>query len=148
MLCSGNDVNPMIGEVIHLNGIVTNYHASLELFDLHSRNYFEDREKLNEFCAAETVRFLEMTHAFFGNPKFLVLKHPFLTRLFTYLHQLLPEAKFVISLRDPRDNVASAVASQQESAPVFANASSGQIAESFMATYMRCLLCPKPSFCD
>jgi len=58
MLCSGNDVNPMIGEVIHLNGIVTNYHASLELFDLHSRNYFEDREQLNEFCAAETVRFL------------------------------------------------------------------------------------------
>tara|TARA_Y100001934_G_scaffold179436_1_gene212227 strand:- start:294 stop:773 length:480 start_codon:yes stop_codon:yes gene_type:complete len=114
MLCSGNDVNPMIGEVIHLNGIVTNYHASLELFDLHSRNYFEDREQLNEFCAAETVRFLEMTHAFFGNPKFLVLKHPFLTRLFTYLHQLLPEAKFVISLRDPRDHVASAVASQQD----------------------------------
>ena len=93
---------------------MTNYHASLELFDLHSRNYFEDREQLNEFCAAETVRFLEMTHAFFGNPKFLVLKHPFLTRLFTYLHQLLPEAKFVISLRDPRDHVASAVASQQD----------------------------------
>ena len=44
MLCSGDDVNPMIGEVIHLNGIVTNYRASLELFDLHSRNYFDDRE--------------------------------------------------------------------------------------------------------
>ena len=89
-----------------------------------------------------------MTHAHFGNPKFLVLKYPLLTRLLTYLHQLLPEAKFVISLHNPRDHVASAVASQQESAPVFANASSGQIAESFMETYMRCLLCPKPSFCD
>ncbi len=118
------------------------------MFDLHSRDYFDDREQLNEFCAAETVRFLEMTNAHFGNPKFLVLKYPLLTRLFTYLDQLLPEAKFVISLRDPRDHVASAVASQQESAPVFANASSGQIAESFTETYMRCLLCPKPSFCD
>ena len=46
VLCSGNDVNLMIGEVIHLNEIVTNYRADLELFDLHSGDYFDDRENL------------------------------------------------------------------------------------------------------
>ena len=148
MLCSGNDVNPMIGEVVHLNGIVTNYRVGLELFDLHSRDYFDDRAQLKEFCAAETVRFLEMTHARYGNPKFLVLKYPQMTRLFPFLHQLLPEAKFVISLRDPRDGVASAVVSQRKGAPEFANASAGQIAESLTEAYMRCLLCPETSFCE
>ena len=148
MLCSGNDVNPMIGEVVHLNGLVINYRVGLELFDLHSRDYYEDRAQLKEFCAAETVRFLEMTHARYGNPKFLVLKYPQMTRLFPFLHQLLPEAKFVISLRDPRDGVASAVVSQRKGAPEFANASAGQIAESLTEAYMRCLLCPETSFCE
>ena len=44
-LCSGNDVNPMIGEVVHLHGITANYRTSLELFDLHSRDYFDDRKQ-------------------------------------------------------------------------------------------------------
>ncbi len=53
----------MIGEVIHLNGIVTIYRASLELFDLYSRDYFDCRGQLKEFCSADTIRFLGMTHA-------------------------------------------------------------------------------------
>ena len=57
-----------------------------------------------------------------------MLKYPQLTRLFTYLRQILPEAKFVISLRDSRDGVASTVVSQREGAPVSANARSCQSA--------------------
>ena len=89
-----------------------------------------------------------MTHTRYGNPKFLVLKYPQLTPLFPYLHQLLPDAKFVISLRDPRDGVASAVVSQRKGATEFSNASAGKIAESLTDAYMRCLLCAEPSFCE
>ena len=77
-----------------------------------------------------------------------MLKYPQLTPLFPYLHQLLPEAKFVISLRDPRDGVESPVVSQRKGAPEFANALAGQIAESLTEAYMRCLLGLEPSFCE
>lgn len=148
VLCSGKDTNPMIGEVIYLHGIVSNYRTSLELFDLHSRDYFDDREHLRETCAAEVRRFLDMTRARYGDAANLVLKYPQLTPLFPYLHQLLPEAKFVISLRDPRDGVASAVTSKRKGAPEFHNFSLADIAHALTQSYISCVFCCEPSFSE
>ena len=136
----------MIGEVVFLHGIAVNYQSSLELFDLHSKDYFDDREHLRKVCADSAIRFLDMTRARYGDPEFLVLKYPQLTPLFPYLHQLLPDAKFLVSLRDPCDAVASAVVAQRKGAREFADAKPAEIADFLTKSYLRCLLCTDQSF--
>ena len=138
LLCSGKSVGPMIGECVYLRGVVETYLRSLSLFEEHTKDYFDTPEDLRRFCAGQAGQFLEHTWRRLGEPEFLVLKHPQLTRYFPPLHALLPKARLVVCIRDPRDNVASAVAAQRRGAREFGTRSPAQIAASLLETYLPC----------
>jgi hypothetical protein len=145
LLCSGEGASPMIGECVYLRGVVETYLRSLSLFDAHTKDYFKTPEELRRFCADQANQFLGHTWRHLGEPQFLVLKHPQLTRYFPPLHALLPEARMVVCLRDPRDTVASAIAAQRRGAREFGAKDPAGIAASLLATYLPCFASRAPS---
>jgi len=128
----------MVGECVYLRGVVETYLRSLALFEAHTKDYFDSPEDLRQFCAGEADRFLQHAWRRLGQPEFLVLKHPQLTRYFPPLHALLPEARLIVCLRDPRDAVASAVAAQLRGAQEFGDKAPAAIAASLLETYLAC----------
>jgi len=70
-------------------------------------DFFDGKDGLKDFTRQLVVNFLKQTHIQQGNPKNLVLKHPEMTPFFPLLADLLPDARFIISVRDPKDIVAS-----------------------------------------
>ena len=146
ILCSGRNTNSMIGEVAFLRGILETYGRSLLLYEQHTKDYFDSPAQLREYCADQVDQFLNYIHARFGAPKFLVLKHPQLTSLFPLLHELVPEAKFVISLRDPRDAIASAMTARKRGVQEFLDKTPAQHAANLANYYLPCLGCHDASF--
>ena len=138
ILCSGAGAGPMIGECVYLRGVVETYLRSLSLFDAHTKDYFDTPEDLRRFCAGQAKEFLEHTWRRMGEPAFLVLKHPQLTRYFPPLHALVPEARLIVCLRDPRDAVASAIAAQRRGAGEFGKKGPAEIAADLFETYLTC----------
>lgn len=138
LLCSGKSTGPMIGECVYLRGVVETYLRSLALFEEHTKDYFNTPEALRLFCAGQAGQFLEQTWRRLGEPEFLVLKHPQLTRYFPPLHALVPNARLVVCIRDPRDNVASAVAAQRRGARELGTRPPAKIAASLLETYLPC----------
>jgi len=146
ILCQGRDTNPMIGEVIYLRGLVETYARCLYMFDQHARFYFDDDRHLGEFCGNQVRQLLDLTRQRYGNPAHLILKHPQLTPNFPLLSELLPEARFVVILRDPRDAVASAVRAGRKGAAEFAGSSPTRIAADYLSYYQRCFEGPNADF--
>ena len=146
ILCQGRDTNPMIGEVIYLRGLIETYMRCLYMFDQHARFYFRDEVHLREFCGDQVQQFLDLTRDRYGNPSHLIVKHPQLTPNFPLLNELVPEAKFVVILRDPRDTVASAVRAGRKGAAEFAGTSAINIAADYASYYMRCFESPNADF--
>lgn len=138
LLCAGKEAGPMVGECVYLRGVVETYLRSLALFEAHTKDYFDSPEDLRQFCAGEADRFLQHTWRRLGEPAFLVLKHPQLTRYFPPLHALLPDARFIVCMRDPRDAVASAIAAQRLGAQEFGGKAPAAIAASLLETYLAC----------
>jgi hypothetical protein len=146
ILCSSRECNPMIGEAIFLRGIVETYWRSLEMFELHSKYYFSDKEDLRQFCEKYVRDFLKKTADCYDNPRHLILKHPQLTPYFPFLQELIPEAMFIVIVRDPRDAVASAVSAQAYGATEFENETPQEIACNLFDYYAACLTCQSEEF--
>lgn len=70
-------------------------------------DFFGGKDGLKDFTRQLSLNFLKQTHIQQGSPENLILKHPEMTPFFSLLADLLPDARFVISVRDPKDIVAS-----------------------------------------
>jgi len=146
ILCASQECNPMIGEAIFLRGILESYCRCLGMFDMHSKYYFSDKEDLRRLCEKHVRDFIKKTSDRYNRPRHIVLKHPQLTLLFPFLHDLVQEAKFIIVVRDPRDTVASAVSARERGALEFGSMSPKEIAGNLFHHYNACLSCKSESF--
>jgi len=109
LLCSGETTNPLIYECFLFEHLVNSYARGKRDFEHRGKPYFGDLASYRAYYARAAGEFLEQTRARYAPAKHLVLKETTLTREFPDVFELLPDTKFVVSVRDPRDVVASLI---------------------------------------
>ncbi len=109
VLCSDKQTNPLIREVTYLASMLGAYRMGKTYYTDEVEDYFQSREDLQQFSAEWTIAFLEKVRQRYAPATCLVLQSPELTKYFPELHELLPDAQFLISVRDPRDTIASLI---------------------------------------
>lgn len=109
LICTSPDVNDYIAECSYLSALINPYTAALSTFDVHTKFYFDSTRDLRDFHASilETVLKRIWTRTF--EPKILALKDPLLTDNLHVLADLIPDARFAVTVRDPRDATLSVV---------------------------------------
>ncbi len=107
MLCSDETSNPRITEAEYLRQLVETYSKAKQSFDYSLIDYFDDADAFRRFHSAWITTFLERTLRRYPPASRLVLKEPHLTRYFPDLWELIPQARFVVLVRDPRDTLLS-----------------------------------------
>lgn len=108
-LCADSATTPKLAEASYLRMILEAYSHGKNDFDHDTKSYFTNLDDYKHFNAGIIYSFLNRTLAQFPQASSLVLKEPHLTQLFPQLFELVPEAKFVITMRDPRDIMASMI---------------------------------------
>jgi len=109
VLCSTEQTNKVIHECQYLGAQMALFASRYQTFSTLDEAYFGTAEALAEFTVGIIASFLALTRRRYKSPKTLVLKTPELTPYFPYLMRLLPEAKFVVSVREPKDTIASMI---------------------------------------
>lgn len=109
LLCQAESANPMIREASYFRALVQVYKYGKDDFENDTKDYFCDRMALQEFHASILEKFLVVLCRKYSNSSNLVLKEPHLTMLFPELYELLPDSRFIVLVRDPRDIIASMV---------------------------------------
>lgn len=110
ILCSDRTTNPTLREAHYLREMVQAYRQGKQLFNtLEGGHYFSDAEELRQFSAAWVQAFLDKLVSRYAPATNLVLKSFLMSVMFPAVFELLPEARFLISVRDPRDIACSQI---------------------------------------
>ncbi len=107
VLCSAKTANDMSFECHYLTDQIINYVKWSQMSDRMLADFFGTRDGLKTYTQEIILRLLKLTHKNQYEPDFLILKHPEITPFFPVLAELIPTAKFVTSVRDPKDAVTS-----------------------------------------
>lgn len=107
ILCAGEETNPYLGESSALRSLMQTYNYMLQRFDDETAFHFGSRQALDSYYASIVSSFLSHTLARHFPAHSTVLKEPHLTMHFPHLHRLIPDSRFVLIKRDPRDIVVS-----------------------------------------
>jgi len=109
VLCSTEQTNKFTYECHYLTKQMYLFRARYQAYHPVDHAYFGSREALAGFTAGIVSSFLSLVRTQHQTPKILVLKTPELTPYFPYLLQMLPDARFVVSVREPKDTIASMI---------------------------------------
>jgi hypothetical protein len=110
LICTDESVNDYIAEASYFTALLPPFKLGWNTFDQHTYAYFPGGRP--EFARYHGQLLRAVLHDVWeqvGRPKKLALKDPVLSRQIGNLAQLLPESKYVLSIRDARDAVASRV---------------------------------------
>jgi hypothetical protein len=110
LICTDDAVNDYIAECSYFTALIKPFLSGWTQFDFHTSAYFPGGRP--EFVAYHGQLLRGVLHDIWqqvGRPKKLALKDPLLSPHIGTLAQILPETKFVLSVRDPRDVVASRI---------------------------------------
>ncbi|MEX3954874.1 sulfotransferase [Trinickia sp. EG282A] len=117
LICTSEKTNDFIAECSYFTAFLQPLATGLNVFDVHTRHYFSSREELiahhGDVLRNELKRIWDRT----GKPEVLALKDPMLTQFFAIAANALPEARFVLSVRDPRDTILSRIEVAQRQTP-------------------------------
>ncbi|MCP4171573.1 MAG: sulfotransferase [Fuerstiella sp.] len=109
ILCQHPDANPYVFESSFLRQLVCCYSEARSNFNNNHKSYFGDLQGLRNFNCGVVQAFLEQVNVRLGNHSHLILKEPHLTLVWPHLYELVPQAQFLMIVRDPRDVIASMV---------------------------------------
>lgn len=107
ILCNDPRANPHVAECQLLVNVCDNLRWSENNYDRVVRWYFSDRADALGWFRRCTDDFLRTAAANLGNPSFLVLKAPAFSQCKQQLDELLPQARSVVCVRNPFDQVVS-----------------------------------------
>jgi Sulfotransferase family len=148
LICTSPLVNDYIAECSYFSAFMQPYAIGLGAFEQHTRAYFESRDAFRDFHTSVMERVLEDIWMKTLQPDILALKDPMLTVNFHVLAQLLPAAKFVVAVRDPRDAVLSVVRGLRSVHKESTDKERLQVACAQYTTIYRVLLDNRASFAD
>lgn len=109
VLCSSPEANPFIHGCRYLTSQIAIFAQYAGGDRLYVKDYLGGPEGLLAFSRDIVERLLAETHRRLGEPKHLVLKNPELASYLPHATVLMPQARFVISVREPKDTIASMI---------------------------------------
>lgn len=109
VICTSPDTNPLINGCRYLTGQLELYARYTGTDSLFIDDYFADQSGFREFTKSIILDFLTEAWRKNGQPGALVLKNPELSFYVPLLAGLLPDAMFVMSVREPKDTIASMI---------------------------------------
>lgn len=153
ILCADEATNPLIYEAFLFRFVVDAYRNGKQFFDLRGKDYFTDFEAYRSFHGRTVADFLEQTRNRYAPAAHLVLKEPYLAMRFPEIHELVPEAKLLLIVRDPRDVAASLVEvgekmKSQGRANEFTTRDMAEIAKHYKSFYRPAMRIQTPAFRD
>lgn len=107
LICTSQQINPLSAECDYFTALVQAFIVGRNRFDLHTQCYFESIEDFERYHAEVLRKVLTDMWWSLESPSRLVLKDPGITRYINIFLKLLPESRYVVALRDPRDVVSS-----------------------------------------
>ncbi len=151
VVCSDETTNPLIYESFLLLHLVEAYAKGKLHYEVRGKDYFADPQAYRLFHRQWVTAFLESTRNRYAPAANLVLKEINLTKLFPLLHELIPEAKFLLIVRDPRDTIASLIKVGERMGAegrqnLFAGRDMSRLAEYYKSFYRPCLKVQDPKF--
>lgn len=110
LISTSHAANPFSAECDYFTSFVHPYIVGRNRFDLHTNCYFETQDDFERYHANIMRGVLNDMWQFLDRPSKLVLKDPGMTRYANIILKLLPESRMIISIRDPKDVIASRIA--------------------------------------
>ncbi len=107
VLCSDPRAHAPQPEAQILTRIVEAYDWSAKNFGNFGQPFFSDELSLRDFFAESCENFIKAARDKLSPSGLLVLKHPALLRVLDSFQRLMPAARVITMLRDPRDQIAS-----------------------------------------
>jgi hypothetical protein len=107
ILCADPHANPHIGEAQPLTHLLQAFAWCADNHERMTRHYLPTRQALDEFANGVCRDLVGQCWNTQGRPRHLVLKNPELTLHLPALQRCFPSARFVVCVRDPRDQIAS-----------------------------------------
>ncbi|WP_456427600.1 sulfotransferase [Rhodocaloribacter sp.] len=107
LLSQAESTNEMAPEAHYLRCLISSYRLARNSLAHQTPQFFDDADDFRTFNAEIIERFVTRTRRRFSDARHLVLKDPEMTKSFPDLFELMPSARFICMMRDPRDVVAS-----------------------------------------
>ncbi|MCG5245315.1 sulfotransferase family protein [Methylorubrum extorquens] len=107
LICTSQNTNDYIAECSYLTNMLMPYFFGLESWDIHTKHFFSSHDEFFRYHSNIISHIVKKIHQQLGGPARLTLKDPIMTRFFHHVAQMLPQARFVVIFRDPRDTILS-----------------------------------------
>ena len=150
ILCSDPDSNPVLTENHFVSDALSAYSNSRSRLDREMGHFFTGVQDTRKFYSDWITSFLERIQSRYAPAKHLVIKSTALSGRCPGLHEIMPNAKLIMCMRDPRDIVASMIEVGERQQRMWGNnqypRDADRLASIVMKTYAPCLGCRDPGF--
>ena len=107
IMCSNPRANSLGQEAQILTRIVESYKWSIDNFKDFGSSFFPDKQSLTSLFQNHVANYIQQVSSYSSPGGILVLKNPEISIVMEYLYALLPNAMYLATIRDPRDQIAA-----------------------------------------